>query len=89
MFKYVRFRHEDESDFGRVKRQQEVIVKVKEQLKNKFSHIESLAALPDFVEESLNHVESDMDKGEILSVLSILVFYPIKYIDSLRGGPWD
>jgi LCP family protein required for cell wall assembly len=84
LLKYVRFRHDAESDFGRVKRQQEVIVKVKEQLKNKFSHIESLAALPDFVEESLNHVESDMDKGEILSVLSKLVFYPIKNIDSLR-----
>ncbi|MBT2737707.1 LCP family protein [Bacillus sp. ISL-7] len=84
LLKYVRFRHDDESDFGRVKRQQEVIVKVKEQLKNKFSHIESLAALPDFVEESLNHVESDMDKGEILSVLSKLVFYPIKNIDRLR-----
>ncbi|MBT2696458.1 LCP family protein [Bacillus sp. ISL-40] len=84
LLKYVRFRHDDESDFGRVKRQQEVIVKVKEQLKNKFSHFESLAALPDFVEESLNHVESDMDKGEILSVLSKLVFYPIKNIDRLR-----
>ncbi|MEH7075711.1 LCP family protein [Neobacillus drentensis] len=84
LLKYVRFRHDNESDFGRVKRQQEVIVKVKEQLKNKFSHIESLAALPEFVEESLNHVESDMDKGEILSVLSKLVFYPIKNIDSLR-----
>ena len=84
LLKYVRFRHDNESDFGRVKRQQEVIVKVKEQLRNKFSHIESLAALPDFVEESLNHVESDMDKGEILSVLSKLVFYPIKNIDSLR-----
>ncbi|MFP5111987.1 LCP family protein [Bacillaceae bacterium C204] len=34
LLKYVRFRHDAESDFGRVKRQQEVIVKVKEQLKN-------------------------------------------------------
>ena len=84
LLKYVRFRHDDESDFGRVKRQQEIVVKVKEQLKNKFSHIESLAALPDFVDESLDHVESDMDKGEILAVLSKLVFYPIKNIDSLR-----
>lgn len=84
LLKYVRFRHDAESDFGRVKRQQEVIVKVKEQLKSKYSHFESLAALPDFVEKSLNNVESDMDKGEILSVLSKLVFYPIKNIDSLR-----
>ncbi|QIZ08751.1 LCP family protein [Priestia megaterium] len=84
LLKYVRFRHDDESDFGRVRRQQEVLVKVKEQLRNKFSHFESLAALPDFVDQGLNHVESDMEKGEILSVLSKLVFYPVKNIDSLR-----
>ncbi|MBR8645941.1 LCP family protein [[Brevibacterium] frigoritolerans] len=44
ILKYVRFRHDDESDFGRVERQQEVMVQLKTAFINQISSFEGMAA---------------------------------------------
>lgn len=54
ILKYVRFRHDDESDFGRVERQQEVMVQIKTAFINQISSFEGMAALPSIIEQGLS-----------------------------------
>lgn len=83
LLKYVRFRHDAESDFGRVKRQQEVIVKVREQLSEQILSVQQFADLPKLVENITQYVESDLTMPEMLALAAKVFFYQIDEIETM------
>ncbi|WP_019241802.1 MULTISPECIES: LCP family protein [Bacillus] len=83
LLNYVRFRHDQESDFGRVKRQQEVMVKIKEQLTEEMTSVENFATLPKLVEGSLKYVDSDLSMTETLSLVSTVLLHQIDSIETM------
>ncbi|WP_335511449.1 LCP family protein [Bacillus sp. JJ722] len=83
LLKYVRFRHDAESDFGRVKRQQEVMVKVKNRITEEMSSIEQVASLPKLVEGTMKYIESDLSVADTLSLISMVVLHPIDKVETM------
>lgn len=77
---YVRFRQDEESDFGRVRRQQEVI-KV---LSSEFSNFNSLIKLPKIVGTALPYIQTNMDNSLLFSIGSSVLFDNNADIESLR-----
>ncbi|MFD2208629.1 LCP family protein [Virgibacillus halophilus] len=61
---YVRFRHDAESDFGRVKRQQEVLSK----LKDEAMRLQSLVKLPKIMGVAEAYIDTNIDKATMFSV---------------------
>ncbi|WP_110927816.1 LCP family protein [Bacillus massiliglaciei] len=84
ILKYVRFRHDDESDFGRVKRQQEVIGLLKEAAVKQFSGFEGLLGLPHAIKEGLRYIDTDMDSRTIIELSASSAFTPIQEIETMR-----
>ncbi|MGM9922913.1 MAG: LCP family protein [Bacillus sp. (in: firmicutes)] len=83
LLKYVRFRHDRESDFGRVKRQQEVMVKLKDKLSNEMSSMEQIASLPKLAEGAMKYVESDLSVSQILSLSSLVFLHSINQVETM------
>lgn len=61
---YVRFRKDEEGDFGRIKRQQEVIQNTISSILSDFK----LMSLPSYLNFYRKHIESDMSFGDMYSV---------------------
>jgi len=61
---YVRFRHDALGDFGRMRRQQEFLLAVKNQL---FSSPAMIAKIPDIIKVVLDNVQTDMSFNDALS----------------------
>jgi len=83
LLKYVRFRHDSESDFGRVKRQQEVILKLRDHLANEMSSIQQFASLPKLVEGASKYIESDLSLSETISLASKVLLHQIDQVETL------
>ncbi|WP_042346831.1 LCP family protein [Bacillus massiliigorillae] len=83
LLKYVRFRHDAESDFGRVKRQQEVMVKIKNRLTEEMSSLEQIASLPKLMESTLKYVESDLSLTDTLSLTSMVFLNSIDHVETM------
>lgn len=83
LLKYVRFRHDSESDFGRVKRQQEVLVKLREHLSNEMNSIQHFASLPKLVEGAFHYIESDLSLSETIALASKVLLYQVDQIETL------
>lgn len=83
LLKYVRFRHDSESDFGRVKRQQEVILKLRDHLSNEMSSIQQFASLPKLVEGVSKYIESDLSLSEAISLASKVLLHQIDHVETL------
>lgn len=83
LLKYVRFRHDTESDFGRVKRQQEVMVKIKNRITEEMSSLEQVASLPKLVEGTLKYVESDLSISDTVSLTSMIFLHPIDKMETM------
>ncbi len=77
---YARFRHDAESDFGRVRRQQEVIGKLKDELVS-FSGV---TQLPELAGTLKGYVDTNMETTRMLSVGKDFVFKKAEDIESLR-----
>ena len=84
ILKYVRFRHDNESDFGRVERQQEVLVQLKDQLIQQLSNVDGIVALPGMIEEALTYVETDIGMKTMFVLSSQAMFHPVDSIKTLR-----
>ncbi|WP_157950980.1 LCP family protein [Peribacillus acanthi] len=84
LLKYVRFRHDGESDFGRVARQQEVLVKIKGLLAQQLNSAEGILSLPGMVNEGMEFIQSDLTKSQILSLSAKILFDRIDTVDTIR-----
>ncbi len=83
LLKYVRFRHDHDNDFGRVQRQQEVLLKVVSAVKEKLNTFGGIARVPLLLDETTKYVSTDLKLDEILSLASIAFSQPIEKIDRL------
>ncbi|MDM5212143.1 LCP family protein [Peribacillus sp. NJ4] len=84
ILKYVRFRHDDESDFGRVERQQEVMVQLKTAFINQISTFEGMAALPSIIEQGLSYLDTDIGLKMIMEMGPKAVFHTPEIVETLR-----
>ncbi|MGE7906744.1 LCP family protein [Peribacillus sp. NPDC094092] len=84
ILKYVRFRHDDESDFGRVERQQEVMVQLKTAFINQISSFEGVAALPSIIEQGLSYLDTDIGLKTIMEMIPNAVFHTPDTVETLR-----
>lgn len=84
LLKYVRFRHDDENDFGRVERQQQVISQLKDSVVERVTNINGLLTLPELMEEGMQYVETDMKMKAMLDLGSQALFKSIDSMETLR-----
>ncbi|MFJ8070759.1 LCP family protein [Peribacillus sp. NPDC096447] len=84
ILKYVRFRHDNESDFGRVERQQEVMVQLKTAFINQISSFEGMAALPSIIEQGLSYLDTDIGLKTIMEMGPKAVFHTPDTVETLR-----
>ncbi|WP_375137307.1 LCP family protein [Cytobacillus oceanisediminis] len=84
LLSYVRFRHDGESDFGRVDRQQEILISLKDQVMNEFSSPAGIARFPDVVSQAMKYVETDIKLDEALSIGASFLMNPVTEIETLR-----
>ncbi|MBD3109778.1 LCP family protein [Bacillus sp. AGMB 02131] len=82
LLKYVRFRHDENYDFGRVKRQQEVLLKLKDELTNELS-FKQLISLPKVIEGAMQYVTSDLSIPQTLSLASLVLLNPIDEVQTM------
>ena len=83
LLKYVRFRHDENSDFGRVARQQEVVMKVKDAFLKDMNTTEQLFMLPNIMEGAEKYVSSDISFTESLSFISLLVANSVEKVSTI------
>lgn len=84
LLSYVRFRHDAKSDFGRVDRQQEVLVSIKDQVMKQFTTPEGLVKFPEMLKEVMNYVETDLNFEQAFSIGTSFLLNPITEIETLR-----
>lgn len=83
LLKYVRFRHDKMNDFGRVGRQQEVLLKVISAVKTKLNTFGGIARVPLLLDETIKYVDTDLNLEEVLTLSSTAFFQPIEKINTL------
>jgi polyisoprenyl-teichoic acid--peptidoglycan teichoic acid transferase len=81
---YVRFRRDSESDFGRVNRQQELFVSLKNEAVRQLSSVEGITKLPKIISETIQYVETDLQLEDMLSLGATAVLKPVKEVKTLR-----
>ncbi|MGY6211910.1 LCP family protein [Cytobacillus firmus] len=81
---YVRFRHDGQSDFGRVDRQQEILIGLKDEVMNQFSSPAGLARFPEVISQAMKYVETDLKIEEALSLGVKFLMNPVNDIETLR-----
>ncbi|MCK1991122.1 LCP family protein [Peribacillus muralis] len=84
ILKYVRFRHDDESDFGRVDRQQEILLQLKNGFINQISSFEGVVALPSMIEQGLSYLDTDIGLKTILEMGPKAVFHAPDTVETMR-----
>ncbi|MDT8859629.1 LCP family protein [Alkalihalobacillus sp. MEB130] len=78
--KYVRFRKDFENDFGRVKRQQEVI----KHLQNELFTISGITKIPKVIGTLEPHLETNMRTTKLLSLGRDVVLNPVDQVETMR-----
>lgn len=81
---YTRFRHDDESDFGRVKRQQEVITSLKNEFVTKLGSLDGIFKLPTLSGEMMRYIDTDMDMKTFVSLGGSVLLNHVKEIETMR-----
>jgi polyisoprenyl-teichoic acid--peptidoglycan teichoic acid transferase len=84
LLSYVRFRHDGESDFGRVERQQEVLSALKNKLAERFSDIEGMLGLPAVILGAAKYIETDMDADEAVPLAASFLLNSAENVETLR-----
>ncbi|SFC23220.1 transcriptional attenuator, LytR family [Bacillus sp. OV322] len=77
---YVRFRHDNMSDFGRVQRQQEVLGK----LKDKATEINNVVKLPKILGMTAPYIDTNIDTKTMLILGKDVITGQAKSVDKLR-----
>lgn len=76
---YARFRHDAEGDFGRVRRQQQVI----DALKDEVLSVGNVLKLPKIIGTGMGHVNTSMSDGEMYRMMASFLIRGDKDIESL------
>lgn len=84
LLSFVRFRHDEMSDFGRVNRQQEVLISLKDQAIKQFATIDGIAKFPEMIKHTMHHVETDLKFDEAISLGASFLLNPVNDIQTLR-----
>lgn len=79
LLQYSRFREDEEGDFGRIRRQQQVLSAISQQVTN----VTSLSKLPKITGKLLGYVDTNLSEGTILSVGKDFALGDTKKIESL------
>jgi len=77
---YVRFRKDAESDFGRVRRQQEVL----KQIADEFMSVKGIVKLPSVIGTIQPYMLTNMEYKQVLSILTSFLSSDAKNIDFFR-----
>lgn len=81
---YARFRHDAKSDFGRIARQQELLLSLKDALATNIATVEGLITLPKIAKELSQYIATDLSLDEIILFASDLALHPIANIETMR-----
>ncbi|MDM5187213.1 LCP family protein [Bacillus sp. DX4.1] len=84
LLKYARFRHDTESDFGRVKRQQEVLQALKQTFTDKVQSVDGVLNLPMMAQELSPYIKTNIDISTLFTLGSSLLFQPIDEMETMR-----
>ncbi|MDM5153536.1 LCP family protein [Bacillus sp. DX1.1] len=84
LLKYARFRHDTESDFGRVKRQQEVLQALKQTFTDKVQSVDGVLDLPMMAHELSPYIKTNIDIATLFTLGSSLLFQPIEEMETMR-----
>ena len=84
LLKYARFRHDQQSDFGRVGRQQEILLKVMNTMNEKINSLIGVTKVPLLVDEAIKNIDTDLTVTQILTLSSTMFLQPIEQIDTMR-----
>ncbi|GIN73935.1 transcriptional regulator [Bacillus sp. J14TS2] len=84
LLKYVRFRHDERSDFGRVERQQEILLDVIAKVNEKMNSFTGMTKIPQLVHDTIKNVETDLGPQEIITLSSMVFSQPIEQIETMR-----
>ena len=79
LFQYSRFREDEEGDFGRIRRQQQVLSAISQQVTN----VTSLSKLPKTTGKLLGYVDTNLSESTILSVGKDFALGDTKKIETL------
>lgn len=77
---YARFRHDREGDFGRVRRQQQVISAVKDQMIS----VKGLIKVPRLLGTVMPYIHTNMSKTKMVAIGTDFLLDPIDNIETLR-----
>ncbi|TDQ42121.1 LCP family protein [Aureibacillus halotolerans] len=77
---YARFRHDSEGDFGRVRRQQQVIQAVKDELLS----VNGLLKLPELIGTIEGYTKTNMNQGDIFGYVKEFLQNPVEDIQTLQ-----
>lgn len=81
---YVRFRHDDQSDFGRVDRQREVLELIKNEMKSSLTSVEGIARSPEMIKKVMNDIDTDLQVDEVLALATAFILNPVTEVESMR-----
>ncbi len=81
---YARFRHDAESDFGRIKRQQEILLTLKDTLFSEITSLNGVLTLPQLAKNLSEHISTDLSIEDLIRFTSDFTLHPITDIDTLR-----
>lgn len=84
ILKYVRFRNDATSDFGRVGRQQEVLLAVKAEALKRLGTFEGLTKLPKVIGEAKRYVSTDLTTEQLIAIGATSIFKPITATKTMR-----
>ncbi|WP_242222732.1 LCP family protein [Bacillus cereus group sp. BfR-BA-01380] len=84
LLKYARFRHDAESDFGRVQRQQEVLQALQKAFTEKVQSVDGVFQLPMMVQDLLPYIQTSMDTQMLFSLGSNVLVHPIEKVKTMR-----
>ncbi|MDX5474565.1 MAG: LCP family protein [Bacillaceae bacterium] len=83
LLEFVRFRNTPESDFGRVKRQQQFIQQVKTEAIDEFSSIKGMMKLPQLIRESSKYIETNISTSELINMAFTYMLHPVEQLETL------
>lgn len=81
---YVRFRNDAKSDFGRVERQQEIIISLKDEAVETLGSFDGIVKLPEILTEVANHVDTDIVFKDYLTLGATFILNPVSNVETLR-----
>ncbi|MGD6803209.1 LCP family protein [Rossellomorea vietnamensis] len=84
LLNYVRFRKDSESDFGRVRRQQEVLELIQKNILKQLIDGEGIKTVSSLIKDGKEAVETDLALSDFLQLDFTSMLKPVESFDSLR-----